>query len=202
MCGTPILGALLRSRVGAAAAAAWEPATAAAAPTLTAALAGRRSLTDDASAQWEYMRSGLAHVTADVDSEGVALLTLNRPEVLNALNSQVSGRAGGRRAAALLQGSLLRAGLCCRHRARRFYPMLCLRLPCPSPPPPALPAQVMSEVVSTCLFLDRNHPGARAVIITGAGDKAFAAGVDIKELSTISYSDVRGRGRGVVLCSV
>lgn len=35
-------------------------------------------------------------------------------------------------------------------------------------PPSAVP-QVMQEVVSACLFLDRNHPAARVIIITGSG---------------------------------
>lgn len=53
----------------------------------------------------------------------------------------------------------------------------------------ALNAKVMEELVSACLFLDRQHPRARVIIITGAGDKAFAAGADIKEMATLSYSE-------------
>ena len=52
--------------------------------------------------------------------------------------------------------------------------------------------QVMSEVVSAAMFLDRDLPAVKAIIITGAGKKAFAAGADIKEMSTISYADVSG----------
>lgn len=36
-----------------------------------------------------------------------------------------------------------------------------------------------------------DHPGARAVIITGAGDKAFCAGADLKERRTMTESQVR-----------
>jgi enoyl-CoA hydratase len=67
----------------------------------------------------------------------VALLTLNRPSVLNALNS------------ALLD-ELRRALLECRHDA-----------------------------------------GIGAVIITGAGPKAFAAGADIRELAALSPSEMQ-----------
>lgn len=40
------------------------------------------------------------------------------------------------------------------------------------------------------MYLDRNHPAARVIIITGAGDKAFAAGADIKEMATVGYAEV------------
>ncbi|KAI7838571.1 hypothetical protein COHA_007643 [Chlorella ohadii] len=53
----------------------------------------------------------------------------------------------------------------------------------------ALNKQVMQELVSACLFLDRNHPSAKVIIVTGSGDKAFAAGADIKEMATLSYAD-------------
>jgi enoyl-CoA hydratase len=52
--------------------------------------------------------------------------------------------------------------------------------------------QLMHEVVSVCMYLDRNHPAARVIIITGAGDKAFAAGADIKEMATVGYAEVSG----------
>lgn len=75
---------------------------------------------------------------ADVhDDTGVATVTINRPEALNALNSKV-----------------------------------------------------MEELVSTCIYLDRQHPTARVIVITGAGEKAFAAGADIKEMATLGYADV------------
>lgn len=34
----------------------------------------------------------------------------------------------------------------------------------------------MSEVVSAAMFLDREHPSAKVIIITGDGPKAFVAG--------------------------
>lgn len=55
----------------------------------------------------------------------------------------------------------------------------------------------MREVVSACLYLDRQHPGARAVVITGAGSKAFAAGADIKEMASVGYAEVRGPPGGI-----
>jgi enoyl-CoA hydratase len=60
---------------------------------------------------------------------GVATITINRPQVLNALNTQTLDE-------------LRRAALACRH-----------------------------------------DEGVRAVIVTGAGDKSFVAGADIKELA-------------------
>ncbi|GAB4818517.1 hypothetical protein N2152v2_005563 [Parachlorella kessleri] len=53
----------------------------------------------------------------------------------------------------------------------------------------ALNTNVMSEVVSAAMFLDRELPSVKTIIITGSGKKAFAAGADIKEMSTISYAD-------------
>ncbi|MBL8952326.1 MAG: enoyl-CoA hydratase/isomerase family protein [Myxococcaceae bacterium] len=43
--------------------------------------------------------------------------------------------------------------------------------------------------------LDRvgdSFPAVRAVVLTGAGDKAFCAGADLKERATMSEADVRG----------
>lgn len=68
-------------------------------------------------------------------SERVGTITLNRPEALNALNSQV-----------------------------------------------------MVEVTGAAAELDAD-PGIGAIIITGSG-KAFAAGADIKEMATLSFSEV------------
>lgn len=49
----------------------------------------------------------------------------------------------------------------------------------------------MEELVSTALFLDREHPSTRVIVITGKGDKAFAAGADIKEMSKLKYAEVK-----------
>ncbi len=70
-------------------------------------------------------------------SERVGTITLNRPEALNALNSQV-----------------------------------------------------MAEVTSAAAEFDAD-PGIGAIIITGSA-KAFAAGADIKEMATLSFSEVFG----------
>lgn len=51
----------------------------------------------------------------------------------------------------------------------------------------------MEELASACLYLERQHPSAKVVIITGAGSKAFAAGADIKEMASLSYADAYGR---------
>ncbi|WP_025738398.1 enoyl-CoA hydratase [Mycobacterium genavense] len=70
--------------------------------------------------------------------ERVGIITLNRPEALNALNSQV-----------------------------------------------------MNEVTSAATEFD-NDSGIGAIIITGAGGKAFAAGADIKEMAGLSFADAFG----------
>jgi len=78
--------------------------------------------------------------------QAIALITLNRPAVLNALNAQV------------------------------FNDL---------------------ESVITLLAAD---PGIRAILITGAGPKAFAAGADIKELSLTNSASAERlalRGQGV-----
>lgn len=53
----------------------------------------------------------------------------------------------------------------------------------------ALNSQVMHEVTGAAAEFDAD-PGIGAIIITGAGGKAFAAGADIKEMSGMSYVDV------------
>ena len=50
--------------------------------------------------------------------------------------------------------------------------------------------QVMVEVTSAALALDQD-PLVKAIILTGEGPKAFAAGADIKEMAPLSYSEVR-----------
>jgi enoyl-CoA hydratase/carnithine racemase len=57
----------------------------------------------------------------------------------------------------------------------------------------ALPVQMMKEVVSCLLFLDRQHSATSVIILTGAGDKAFAAGIDIKVCGQTGRGGVRGR---------
>jgi enoyl-CoA hydratase len=69
-------------------------------------------------------------ITYEVE-DGIALVTLNRPQVLNALNRQVIGELG----------------------------------------------RVMQEI--------REDDAVRVVILTGAGEKAFAAGADISELAEL-----------------
>lgn len=105
-----------------------------------AAAAWRRArpytTTPTADEAWQSLRQTFTSIEAEVGDDGVAVLTLDRPQALNALNSKV-----------------------------------------------------MQEVVSACLFLDRNHPAARVIIITGAGDKAFAAGADIKEMASVGYAE-------------
>ena len=55
----------------------------------------------------------------------------------------------------------------------------------------ALNSQVMNEVTTAATELD-NEPGVGAIIITGAGGKAFAAGADIKEMAGLSFADAFG----------
>ena len=54
----------------------------------------------------------------------------------------------------------------------------------------ALNSQVMAEVTSAAAEFDAD-PGIGAIIITGSA-KAFAAGADIKEMATLSFSEVFG----------
>src|ERR1700760_3326802 len=54
----------------------------------------------------------------------------------------------------------------------------------------ALNSQVMDEVTTAAAEFD-DDPGIGAIIITGS-EKAFAAGADIKEMSSLSFSDVFG----------
>lgn len=67
----------------------------------------------------------------------------------------------------------------------------------PTSPCLAFHPQTMQEVVTACLFLDRNHPDARVIVVTGQGNKAFAAGADIKEMAAVGYAEV---GAGVFGC--
>ena len=47
----------------------------------------------------------------------------------------------------------------------------------------ALDFALITELTVPLEALDR-HPGCRAIVITGAGDRAFAAGADVRELAT------------------
>merc|ERR1719510_1109041 len=47
----------------------------------------------------------------------------------------------------------------------------------------------MTEVLSALAALDQDD-GVRAIIVTGAGDKAFAAGADIKEMNSRGFAEV------------
>jgi enoyl-CoA hydratase len=53
----------------------------------------------------------------------------------------------------------------------------------------ALNSQVMNEVAAATADFD-NDPGIGAIIVTGSGEKAFAAGADIKEMAELSFADV------------
>jgi enoyl-CoA hydratase len=79
-----------------------------------------------------------SHILFDVSDAGIALVTVNRPEKLNALSSAVIGDL----------------------------------------------AEAFARVAS--------DSGIRAVILTGAGEKAFVAGADIAELAALSAYEARG----------
>ena len=53
----------------------------------------------------------------------------------------------------------------------------------------ALNSTVMTEVTGAAAEFDDDQ-GIGAIIITGAGDKAFAAGADIKEMARLSFSEM------------
>jgi enoyl-CoA hydratase len=67
----------------------------------------------------------------------------------------------------------------------------------------ALSAELLDELLSTVQILD-SDPSARAAILTGAGDRAFAAGADIAAMATMTsvqakaFSD-RGHRLGAAL---
>src|ERR1035437_500286 len=78
-----------------------------------------------------------SHILFQVEESGIALLTVNRPEKLNALSAAVIGEL----------------------------------------------ADAFGHVA--------NDRGIRAVVLTGAGEKAFVAGADIGELAALSPYDAR-----------
>ena len=53
----------------------------------------------------------------------------------------------------------------------------------------ALNSLVMNEVTNAAAQFDAD-PGIGAILITGAGGKAFAAGADIKEMAALSFAEV------------
>jgi enoyl-CoA hydratase len=87
-----------------------------------------------------------SHILLQVEPNGIALLTVNRPEKLNALSAAVIGELG----------------------------------------------EAFTRVAT--------DPAIRAVILTGAGEKAFVAGADIGELAQLSAYEARSvalRGQSV-----
>lgn len=53
----------------------------------------------------------------------------------------------------------------------------------------ALNRKLNEEVVEAAIELDAD-PGVGCIVVTGAGEKAFAAGADIKEMADLGYADV------------
>lgn len=120
----------------------------------------RRLFGDETWSQtWDHIRNAYDTITVDVDCDGIALVTLNRPEALNALNSKVP--------------------LNQKHSVLSNSNNSLIK-----------PMQMMEEILSACLYIDRQHPTARVIVLTGSGDKAFAAGADIKEMAKLSYGEV------------
>lgn len=58
----------------------------------------------------------------------------------------------------------------------------------------ALDFDLLDELAAAFEALDAT-PACRAIVLTGAGTRAFAAGADIKELATQSSASLRGGGR-------
>src|ERR1017187_5610648 len=83
-----------------------------------------------------------SYILFHVEESGIALLTVDRPEKLNALSGAVIGEL----------------------------------------------ADAFGRVA--------NEPGIRAVVLTGAGEKAFVAGADIGELAALSPYDPRALAGG------
>ena len=134
---------------------------------------GGRALSTEAAEVWGSLQDSFTSILTELDkASGVATVTINRPESLNALNSKVCLVVS---AAPLLLFTLT------------IYACI------PVCSFPHYHHQVMEEIVSACLFLDRQLPAAKVIIITGAGDKAFAAGADIKEMAALTYSDAYNR---------
>ena len=86
------------------------PGSAAAAGAAAATLLPlRAAFTTSAAADesWQSMRQSFTSIRAEVDDAGVAVLTIDRPQALNALNATVRGpKELGAQAASLLVGRL------------------------------------------------------------------------------------------------
>ena len=106
--------------------------------------------------------SAAAYETIKVVVEACAgKITISRPKALNAVSSKV------------------------RHvRLSKVHTQLCT---CEGVAYMVL--QTMDEIVSAARALDQD-PQVKALIITGEGSKAFAAGADIKEMASQEYSEV------------
>lgn len=57
------------------------------------------------------------------------------------------------------------------------------------PPANPLNRRIYEEIIQVCEELDAD-PGTKAVVITGAGDKAFAAGLDVKDVEGKSLVEI------------
>ncbi len=55
----------------------------------------------------------------------------------------------------------------------------------------ALNSQVLEELITAFTAFDAD-PAQRCAVLTGSGEKAFAAGADIKEMSSQSFADMYG----------
>ena len=210
------------ARLGCTAAAAAAPAAAVGPAAAALALSWRRPYSTEAAESWESMRAGFSTIQAEVEA-GVAVLTVARPEALNALNKQarpvmpcIVQPAAFRQACMLLVATICGRLCSCKALSQpsASMPLSCLpqamqklvprsqRL-CrcnnisPSTCLVAMPAmQVMQELVSACLFLDRNHPTAKVIIVTGSGTQTH-----FHLLSMVCAFECTGSGRqpGLVL---
>lgn len=99
--------------------------------------------------------------TIETTKDGpVGCITINRPSQLNALNSQVAGEKKSHGVYSSFRGVLT----------------------------PHITYQVMHEVVHAARAFDGTEQ-VRTILLTGKGDKAFAAGADIKEMQSQGYAD-------------
>ncbi len=141
--------------------------------------------------------------------QAVGTITISRPKQLNALNSQArycTPRVHGPcvDASPTVHGhrQLQHCVRCPRSTPAAASPVVVLRRsrremhtvnaewwpnrPCPGLEP-LLAWQAMTEVVDAARRLE---PQVAAIVITGDGRKAFAAGADIKELAQLTYEQV------------